>query len=717
FFTGQITSGMMKPTVDKVLKDVQLLSKRMRSREAFADELLNKVGALQSQLESMRVFQEETLDYEDIAKRAEKNPRKQLILCLAAENKQLEQLKMQNRTLETSLEEHELTLEMIMSKYREQISNLMRTNETERRMSHRNASSSGVASQTDGVRNRVDANTPGTAVATDERLAVMAAIAKEVAEQSEAYSTELETELHRLNAENQALRELLAIETANSVPPSSTGAGASAVNSNIAISSTTAKATNGRSTSKPGEEWAGVPIPDPDSSSLARLADVVRDNTSSPIPSETHPSGISLAHLSTAFAAGFALGAVVGLFSADAIFSSYRLRSRNPSEHLQEQVDIIRRDLDQLRSIGRPSPVAFEVYLDGDEGAGEDDDEFFDVTSGMSGEVGSEVSTRSIASTMSLLSMAPPPDRPLPCVVAEELDALAAAVRLADTSSAADAASRAFSRCLEYKKQYKQYPGFLWRFARATHLMLMTSTVVGQAVGFNTSSTGDGNSSDNHWIDVGLSIARSAVHQVEAAKAAAEQEGVGDAARAYQWLAIFLGLSATSPSTGISQRIQLGYEFQKNIDTALELDPNNAYCHILKGRWCFEVYNLSWLERQFVSRLFASPPTATLEEATAEFLEAERLEPSRWVINAIFLAKCEYAGSHYTEAMKWLETAESLLRCEDNSNESDQHAGGEDGEEGRTLRTSSIRDAVVERPALLAEIEALKPRYRAYLSN
>lgn len=54
---------------------------------------------------------------------------------------------------------------------------------------------------------------------------------------------------------------------------------------------------------------------------------------------------------------------------------------------------------------------------------------------------------------MSLLSMASPPDRPLPCAVAEELDGLAAVVRLASTSSAADAASRAFNRCLEYKKQ------------------------------------------------------------------------------------------------------------------------------------------------------------------------------------------------------------------------------------------------------------------------
>ncbi|KAL5108802.1 Regulator of microtubule dynamic protein 3 [Taenia crassiceps] len=456
---------------------------------------------------------------------------------------------------------------------------------------------------------------------------------------------------------------------------------------------------------------------DPNSSSLARLADIVRDNASSPVPSETQPSGVSLARLSTAFAAGFALGAVVGLLSADALFSSHRLRSRNHSEHLQAQVDIIRRDLDQLRSIGRSSPVAFEVYLDEDEGAGGDDDEFFDVTSGMSGEVGSEISARSIASTMSLFSMASPPDQPLPCAVAEELDALAAVVRLAGTSSAAEAASRAFNRCLEYKKQYKQYPGFLWRFARATHLMLMTSTVAGHAAGFSNSSTGDGNSSDNHWIDAGLSIARSAVRQVEAAKATGEQEEIGDAARAYQWLAIFLGLSATSPSTGISQRIQLGYEFQKNINTALELDPTNAYCHILKGRWCFEVYNLSWLERQFVSRLFASPPLATLEEAMAEFLEAERLEPSRWAINAIFLAKCEYAGSHYAEAMKWLEVAENLLRCEDNGNESDHRAEDEDNEEERTLRTSRIRDAVVERPALLAEIEALKPRYRAYMPN
>ncbi|VDM24424.1 unnamed protein product [Hydatigera taeniaeformis] len=101
----------------------------------------------------------------------------------------------------------------------------------------------------------------------------------------------------------------------------------------------------------------------------------------------------------------------------------------------------------------------------------------------------------------------------------------------------------------------------------------------------------------------------------------------------------------------------------------------------------------------------------------AEFLEAERLEPRCWAINAIFLAKCEYAGSRYSEAMKWLEVAEQLLLCKGNSDENNQGSGGGDSEVEKGLETSNIKDAVVERPALLAEIETLKPRYRAYLPN
>lgn len=139
----------------------------------------------------------------------------------------------------------------------------MRTTETEKQMSQLNGN---VSSQTqvssfsipesNGVRgmDRIDA----TPVA-DERLAVMAAIAKEVAEQSEAYSTELETELHRLNAENQALRELLAIQN-NSASSMTTSAG-----SNTVVSSRAgAKDANGSNSPKPvtdsSDDWSGTPI-------------------------------------------------------------------------------------------------------------------------------------------------------------------------------------------------------------------------------------------------------------------------------------------------------------------------------------------------------------------------------------------------------------------------------------------------------------------------
>ncbi len=44
----------MKPTVDKILKDVQQLSKRMRAREETADVLLSKASTVQLQLEAMR---------------------------------------------------------------------------------------------------------------------------------------------------------------------------------------------------------------------------------------------------------------------------------------------------------------------------------------------------------------------------------------------------------------------------------------------------------------------------------------------------------------------------------------------------------------------------------------------------------------------------------------------------------------------------------------
>ncbi|KAM7534992.1 hypothetical protein Aperf_G00000093134 [Anoplocephala perfoliata] len=405
----------------------------------------------------------------------------------------------------------------------------------------------------------------------------------------------------------------------------------------------------------------------------------------------------SSSRISIAFIAGFALGAVVGIFGFK--FGNYFFSShRRSDDRLTRELEIIQKDLDRQNQ----SSAAVEGYLDVDDVG---DDEFFDVASGISSDANDDfLSARS--SSASLFSLAAPPNRPLPPEMALNLD------KLVQTASCATAgpdlnskAEICYFTCLDYKKRFKHHPGFLWRFARAVHFMYLSKVVDPKAA--------EG-SSNSEWVDLGLSIARSAVRQADIARAAVESsteidledaaEVRRDAARAYQWLATFIGLTTLSPDTAITQRIQLGYDFERYISISLEIDPNNAFCHILKGRWCFEVYNLSWIERQLASRLFATPPTATLDDAKAEFLEAERLAPKQWAVNALFLAKCEFAASNYEAAIQWLKSADRLLHQSISPSE----------ELGDGDSSSSIGDLLAERPLLQKEVEELMPRYRAY---
>lgn len=143
----------------------------------------------------------------------------------------------------------------------------MRTKETEKRVSQCNGGLPLNQTSSSQGDSRISNGNVASLSLNEERLAVMAAIAKEVADQSEAYSAELEMELHRLNAENQALRELLAIQnnstSLSNASPSSAG-GPNANPSSTSVSSTGGpKEVVGGDSSKSGtastNEWAGVP--------------------------------------------------------------------------------------------------------------------------------------------------------------------------------------------------------------------------------------------------------------------------------------------------------------------------------------------------------------------------------------------------------------------------------------------------------------------------
>lgn len=57
--------------------------------------------------------------------------------------------------------------------------------------------------------------------------------------------------------------------------------------------------------------------------------------------------------------------------------------------------------------------------------------------------------------------------------------------------------------------------------------------------------------------------------------------------------------------------------------------------------------------------LFAEVPSSTFEEALEHFMAAEKLRPSGWKENRLFIAKCYILMSDFSLASAWLEQAAS----------------------------------------------------------
>ena len=57
---------------------------------------------------------------------------------------------------------------------------------------------------------------------------------------------------------------------------------------------------------------------------------------------------------------------------------------------------------------------------------------------------------------------------------------------------------------------------------------------------------------------------------------------------------------------------------------------------------------LSWVERRLAATLFATPPTATVEEALDHFLRVDKLTPEKpWKDNCLFIAKVRNTLNRY----------------------------------------------------------------------
>ena len=118
-----------------------------------------------------------------------------------------------------------------------------------------------------------------------------------------------------------------------------------------------------------------------------------------------------------------------------------------------------------------------------------------------------------------------------------------------------------------------------------------------------------------------------------------------------RWAPIVTG-SLSENANGHKERIQYGHEFKKYIDEAIETLPADFALYHMRGRFRYEISNLSMIERGIAAVFFGSPPTATLEEALEDLLKAEEMDAGA-IDNMLFLGKTYQALGKVEEARHW----------------------------------------------------------------
>ncbi|CAH8452770.1 unnamed protein product [Schistosoma turkestanicum] len=395
---------------------------------------------------------------------------------------------------------------------------------------------------------------------------------------------------------------------------------------------------------------------------------------------------------------GFALGVFShGLLNGLLLF----LRRDKQSEqlrHVTEQLASVRAELLELRNElyntntkrldSKDNDGVLPIFASDDDDDLDDYENFFDVEnvgddpnlSVQSGRFPREVlsSTNSFQSIGSQLSDGSYCSMTIqvPANVLEEIDKLtdyalgeypSGELQTHPSENDIDPGIQAYARCLVYMQKYRYCPEFLWRLARATYIASEGAPSDEDVQQGGNGSYGHHSLNDiaykvktrRQFIESGIKYARRALSLVQKVHPSHLDNDPTKLAPIYKWLAILLGVYSSYLSA--QQRIQYGYEFKELIDTAIKLDPSDALSHYLQGRWCYEVYNISWIERQIASRLFGKPPTSTIEEAEIAFEKAEKLRPDHYAALYLYQAKCSICYSDYKTVQRKLDKARCLL--------------------------------------------------------
>lgn len=185
--------------LQQVLTDARKLATRLRDHDSSSDALLSQTQGMFKQVESMKEYCEEM---NELNEAANNRPRSALIHSIQQENRHIRQLQQENKELRLALEEHQNVMELIMSKYRQQVAKLVSVN-----------------------KKQMQPNTQDQAklAAQIERVSEMVAVMRKAASLGDDECQQQQRLISALATENKGLREMLSIANrSGSIQPATT---------------------------------------------------------------------------------------------------------------------------------------------------------------------------------------------------------------------------------------------------------------------------------------------------------------------------------------------------------------------------------------------------------------------------------------------------------------------------------------------------------------
>ncbi|XP_027753226.1 suppressor of IKBKE 1 [Empidonax traillii] len=187
----------MSCTIDKILTDARTLLERLKEHDTAAESLIDQSAVLHRRVAAMREAGAGCADQGPAGVAAERPDPSRLRphVVLAQENTQIRDLQQENRELWVSLEEHQDALELIMSKYRKQMLQLLegrKGEDAEPVLKVHQANSVEIESQID-------------------RICEMGEVMRKAVQVDDDQFFKVQEKLAQLELENKELRELLSI--------------------------------------------------------------------------------------------------------------------------------------------------------------------------------------------------------------------------------------------------------------------------------------------------------------------------------------------------------------------------------------------------------------------------------------------------------------------------------------------------------------------------